>query len=110
MRAPRQLLLGHSFGLVPESMSRYPAWLQPLRRALRAVDVKGLFPRLDRRDGVQEDAVHQALLSDVIHGLQQGEGPVEHLFAMLATGEVLGPTTELVVHTEQEWIPLWNGG
>ena len=81
VRAPRQLLLGHSFGLVPESMSRNPAWLQPLRRALRAVDVKGLFPRLDRREGVREDAVHQALLSDVIHGLQQGEGPVEHLFA-----------------------------
>ena len=67
--------------LVPESMSRNPAWLQPLRRALRAVDVKALFPRLDRRDGVLEDVVHQALLSDVIHGLQQGEGPVEHLFA-----------------------------
>ncbi len=78
--APRQLLLGHSFGLVPESMSRNPAWLQLLRRALRAVDV-GLFPRLDRREGVREDAVHQALLSDVIHGLQQGEGPVEHLLA-----------------------------
>jgi hypothetical protein len=62
-------------------MSRNPAWLQPLRRALKAVDVKGLFLRLDRREGVLEDAVHQTLLSDVIHCLQQGEGPEEHLFA-----------------------------
>jgi ribonuclease HI len=81
VRAPRQLLLGHSFGLVPESLSRNPAWLQPLRRALKVVDVKGLFPRLDRGEGAQEAAAHQALLSDVIHGLQQSEGPVGHLFA-----------------------------
>ncbi len=29
VRAPRQLLLGHSFELVPESMSKNPAWLLP---------------------------------------------------------------------------------
>ena len=80
VRAPRQLLLGRSFGLVPENMSRNPAWLQPLRRALQAVDVKRLFTRLDRGDGAPEVAVHQALLSDVIHGLQQSGGPVGHLF------------------------------
>jgi hypothetical protein len=37
--ATRQLLLGHTFGLVPETMSRNPAWQQPLRRALHAADV-----------------------------------------------------------------------
>ena len=81
VRAPRQLLLGHGFGLVPENMSRNPVWLQPLRRALQVVDVKRLFPRLDRGEGTPEVAVHQALLSDVIHGLQQSVGPVGHLFA-----------------------------
>ncbi len=28
---PRQLLLGSSFGLVPESLRRKPAWLEPLQ-------------------------------------------------------------------------------
>jgi ribonuclease HI len=81
VRAPRQLLLGHSFELVPESMSRNPAWLQPLRRALKVIEVKTLFPRLDRGEGVPEVAVHQQLLSEVIHSLREGEGPTEHLFA-----------------------------
>ena len=80
MRAPRQLLLGHSFELVPESMSRNPAWLQPLRRALKVVEVKTLFPYLDRGEGVPEVAVHQALLSEVIRGLRGAEGPTERLF------------------------------
>ncbi len=80
VRAPRQLLLGHSFGLVPEPMSRNPAWLQPLRRALRAVDVKGLFPRLDRGEGAPEAAVHQALL--FARGCRApGTGPLGDLFA-----------------------------
>jgi hypothetical protein len=61
VRAPRQLLMGHSFELVPESMSKNPAWLQPLRRALKVVEVKNLFPRLDRGEGVPEVAVHQQL-------------------------------------------------
>jgi hypothetical protein len=37
---PRQLLLGSSFGLVPESMRKKPAWLEPFRRAIRVVDCK----------------------------------------------------------------------
>ena len=80
VRAPRQLLLGHSFELVPESMSRNPAWLQPLRRALKVVEVRTLFPYLDRGEGVPEVAVHQALLSEVIRGLRGGESPTEPLF------------------------------
>jgi hypothetical protein len=57
-----------------------PAWPQPLRRVLKAVEIKTLFPSLDRWEGAPEVEVHQALFSCVIHGLQQGEGPVEHLF------------------------------
>jgi hypothetical protein len=53
-RAPRQLLIGHSFGLVPETMSRNPEWLLPLRRALKAVDATQLFHSLDRGEGAQE--------------------------------------------------------
>ena len=45
------------------------------------VNVPLLFPRLDRSDGVAEVAVHQALIADVIHGLGQQDGPIEHLFA-----------------------------
>ena len=35
---PQQLLLRHCLGLVPESVSRNPAWLKPLHRALKVVD------------------------------------------------------------------------
>jgi hypothetical protein len=80
VRAPRQLLLGHTFGLVPVTMSRNPAWKQPLRRALDAADVKHLFQRLDRGEGVQEVAVQQALISDVITVFDRGRG-LWHLFA-----------------------------
>jgi hypothetical protein len=41
-------------------MSKSPAWLHPLRRALKVVEVKNLFPHLDRREGVPEVAVHKA--------------------------------------------------
>jgi hypothetical protein len=61
-------------------MSRNPAWLQPLHRALKVVDVKGLFPRLNRREGAPEVAVYQALLFDMIHSLQQEEVLAKHLF------------------------------
>jgi hypothetical protein len=71
----------YSVELVPESMSKNPAWLQPLRRALKVVEVKTLFPRLDWGEGVPEVAVHQQLLSEVIHSLREGKGPTEHLFA-----------------------------
>jgi len=81
IRVPRQLLLGSSFGLVPESLKKGAAWLQPFRRALLVVEVKRLFPLLSRSEGATEVAVHQALISDVIRGLRQQDGTVEHLFA-----------------------------
>jgi ribonuclease HI len=81
VRVPRQLLLGSRFGLVPGSLKKDPAWLQPFRRTLLVVNVPLLFPRLNRSDGVAEVAVHQALIADVIHGLGQQDGPIEHLFA-----------------------------
>jgi hypothetical protein len=46
-------------------------WLQSLCQALEVMDVTGLFPRLDLREGEPEVAVHQALLFDVIHSLQR---------------------------------------
>jgi hypothetical protein len=51
VRMPRQLLLGSSFGLVPENMRKNPPWLQPLRRALDTADCRRLFPRLDSGEG-----------------------------------------------------------
>ncbi len=59
VRMPRQLLLGSSFGLVPENMRRNPPWLQPLRRALGMADCKRLSPRIDRGEGTPEVAAHQ---------------------------------------------------
>jgi hypothetical protein len=67
VRALWQLLLGCSFELVPASMSRNLAWLQPLCQALKMVDTKTLFPRLDRGEGAPEVVVHQVLLLDVLH-------------------------------------------
>ena len=81
VRVPRQLLLGFSFALVPENMKKDPAWLQPFRRTLQVVDVRRLFPSLNRSEGAPEPAAHQALISDVIRGIQQREVPVGHLFA-----------------------------
>jgi hypothetical protein len=110
VRAPRQLLLGHSFERVPtgKSMSKNPAW--PLRRALEVVEVKNLFPRLDRGEGVPEVAVHQQLLSEVICSLREGEGPTERLFADKQWERVESSAPRQVIHSEQEWIPLRNGG
>jgi hypothetical protein len=51
VRILRQLLLGPSFGLVPENMRRNLPWLQPLRKALRTADCKRLFPTRPRRRG-----------------------------------------------------------
>ena len=111
VRAPRQLLIGHSFGLVPETMSRNPEWPLPLRRALKAVDVTQLFHILDRGEGAQEVAVHQALISDVIQGLRQREGPVGHLFADDRWGfcAQLCPQTKLAGSPEQEGLPVQHG-
>jgi hypothetical protein len=81
VRVPRQLLLGASFALVPANMKKDPAWLQLFRRTLLEVDVRRLFPSLNRSEGARETAVHQALISDVIRGLQQQSVPVGHLVA-----------------------------
>ncbi len=43
-------------------MSKDPAWLQPLRRPLKMVEVKNLFSRLDRGEGAPE----VAMLSEVV--------------------------------------------
>jgi hypothetical protein len=62
-------------------MKKDPAWLQSLCRTLREVDIRRLSPNLNRSEGALEAAAHQALISDVIRGLQQRDVPVEHLFA-----------------------------
>jgi hypothetical protein len=80
VRLPRQLLLGSSFRLVPESMRKKSAWLEPFRRALRVVDCKGLFPSLDWGEGVPDVAVHQALISDVLRGFRQADVQIGPLF------------------------------
>ncbi len=77
----RQLHLGSSFVSVPKAMKNDPAWLKPFRRSLRVVDVRRLFPSLNRSEGAPEPAAHQALMSEVIRGIQQREVHVEHLFA-----------------------------
>jgi hypothetical protein len=77
---PRQLLLGSSFELVPESMRKKPAWLEPFRKALRVVDCKRLFPSLDRGEWVPDVAVHQELISDVLRGLRQADVRIGPLF------------------------------
>jgi len=85
VQVPRQLVLNPhlptALWLVPDSLRKNPSWLTPLQRALRAVDTSLLFPRLNRRSARLEVPVHQALLHDVIRGLQQQEGPVEPLFS-----------------------------
>jgi hypothetical protein len=45
------------------------------------VDVRRLFPSLNRSEGAREAAAHQTLISDVIRGLDQRDVPVGHLFA-----------------------------
>ena len=50
VRLPRQLLLGSSFGLVPGTLRSNQEWLEPLRRALRAVVLKRLCLSLDKLD------------------------------------------------------------
>ena len=86
VRTPRQLILDPRattvLWLVPERMGqKSPQWLEPLRRALRVVETRRLFPRLSRAEGAHEAEVHQALLSDVIHGLRQHGTQIESLFA-----------------------------
>ena len=41
-----------------------------------------LLPRMDQEEGAPEVAVHQALLHDVVRGLQQQDVPIEPLFTM----------------------------
>ena len=85
VHVPRQLVLNPhlptAFWLVPDTMRKNPSWLTPLRRALRAADTPLLFPRLDRGSVCLEVPVHQALLHDVLGGLQQQDVLVEPLFS-----------------------------
>ena len=85
IRAPRQLIVNPrvspAIWLVPERMSKNPPWLEPLRRILQMVDTRNLFRRLDRGEGTPAEATHQALIHDVIRGLQRHDVPVEPLFS-----------------------------
>ena len=83
IRYPRMLVVNPrrppAVWLVPRSLPRNPSWLEPLRRVLPAVDTALLFPPLDRGEGVPEVPAHQALLHDVLGGLQR-ECSVPSLF------------------------------
>jgi hypothetical protein len=57
VRVPLQLLQGASFALVSANMKTDPAWLQPFCRTLREVDVRRLFPSLNRSEGAREASV-----------------------------------------------------
>ncbi len=48
---------------------------------LCVVKKRRLFPRLNRGEDVPEAALHQAMLHDVIHGLNQRDVPIGPLFA-----------------------------
>jgi hypothetical protein len=84
LRTPRQLIVNPrvspAIWLVPERMSKNPSWLDPLRRVLKIVDARNLFRRLDRGAGTQAEPTHQALMHDVIMGLQRHDVPVEPLW------------------------------
>ena len=85
IRTPRQLILNPQVSpaiwLVPERMSKNPSWLEPLRRVLKMVDARNLFRRLDRGEGTTAEPTHQALIHDVIRGLQRHDVPVKPLFS-----------------------------
>ena len=67
--------------IIPYSLSRSSSWLEPLRRALGAVEVRKLSPRLQRGEGAPRTAEHQALLHDVLRGLRDPEASIGPLFA-----------------------------
>ncbi len=67
--------------LMPRTLPQNPGWLEPLRRNLCCADTAILFPLLDRGEGVPDEAVHQALLHDVLRGLRMGNVSVSSLFA-----------------------------
>ena len=85
VHVPQQLVLNPHlptvFWLVPDAMRKNPSWLTSLQRALRAADTPLLFPRLNRGSVCLEVPVHQALLHDVLRGLQQQDVLVEPLFS-----------------------------
>ena len=83
--SPRMLVINprgaQGVWLLPRTLPRNPGWLEPLRRALHCADTAVLFPLLDRGEGVPAEAIHQALLHDVLHGLRTGNVSVLSLFA-----------------------------
>ena len=83
--SPRMLVINprgpQGVWLLPSTLPRNPGWLEPLRRTLCCANTAILFPLLDRGEGVPDEAVHQALLHDVLHGLRMGDVSVSSLFA-----------------------------
>ena len=100
VRGPRQLIMllildphgSPVVWLVPYSLSRSSSWLEPLRRALRvgSVDVRKLFPRLQRGEGAPRTAEHQALLHEVLRGLRDPDVWVSLLLADKAACHTVG--------------------
>ena len=100
IRQPRQLVLDPQahpvVWLLPLSLACWPRWLNPLRRVLTVAKTATLFPRLDRGEGASEVPVHQALLHDMLSGLNRREPNVGALFAD-ARWEVVRSTAPLAV-------------
>jgi hypothetical protein len=63
------------------TLPQNPGWLEPLLQTLCCADTAILYPLLDRVEGVPDEAVHQALLHDVLRGLRMGDVSVSSLFA-----------------------------
>ena len=84
IRQPRQLVLDpHAHPpvwLLPSLLRRQPHWLGPLRRVLLVADAQTLFPRLNRGEGVPNVPVHQALMHDVLAGLERQGANLTELF------------------------------
>jgi hypothetical protein len=76
--------------LLPSALPQNPGWLEPLRRTLCCADTAILFPLLDRGEGLPDEAVHQALLHDVLHGLHMGDVSVSHILALLINSTEAG--------------------
>jgi hypothetical protein len=67
--------------MLPSTLPQNPGWLEPLQRTLCCADTASLFPLLDRGERVRDEAVHQALLHDVLRVLRMGDVSVSSLFA-----------------------------
>ena len=74
LKYPSQLILGareeHPTCLLPAALPRNPKWLSPLRRILTKLDLRDLFPRVDRGAKPAPVAVHQELVHQVLSTLR----------------------------------------